>query len=195
VRIEIMTKPTAIDLFCGCGGMGLGLHNAGYEVVYANDINEDAIKTYKHNLKNTLAEQGDITKINPNDVTKKIKRKRVDVIVAGTPCQGFSTSGKRNPNDPRNKLFKQLVKFVDAFQPKIFVMENVSGLLSMKEGNTFDRIKESFEKLGYFVEYEVLSASNYGIPQNRNRVLIVGTKKKISKNKLFPQKRWSLVTV
>lgn len=179
----------AIDLFCGCGGIGLGLKNAGFDVVYANDVNEDALKTYSANFKETLVECGDITKINPLDVKKKIKNQKIDLIVAGPPCQGFSTSGKRNPNDPRNKLFKQLIKFVNVFQPNAFIMENVNGLLNMQDGNIFNRIKKSFEDVGYNVHHDVLTASDFGVPQNRKRVFIIGTQKEIPKSELFPKKR------
>jgi len=179
----------AIDLFCGCGGMGLGLKKAGFDVLYANDINEDAVNTYRANLKDTLVEYGDITKINPLDVKKKIKNQKIDLVVAGTPCQGFSTSGKRNPNDPRNKLFKQLIKFVNVFKPKIFVMENVSGLLNMENGNSFEKIINSFKTMGYHVQHEILTASDFGVPQNRKRVFIIGTKKDFPKSKLFPKAR------
>jgi len=182
-----MPKPTVIDLFSGCGGMSLGLENAGYDIVFANDINSDALKTYKHNFPHVLVEHGDITKISPYEVSKKIKRKKIDIIVAGTPCQGFSTSGRRNPNDPRNKLFKQLLKFIEFFKPKMFVMENVSGLLSMEKGNAFEKIKKEFQKAGYNVEHEILSAADFGVPQNRNRVFIIGSKKIISKKKLYPK--------
>lgn len=177
---------TALELFAGAGGMSLGLEKAGFRVLYANDINGDALKTYRHNFPNVIVQQGDITKIDPHDVKKKLKIKKVDLIVAGTPCQGFSTSGRRNPNDPRNKLFKQVLKFLKVFKPKIFVMENVNGLLTMGNGNTFDKIKTYFEKAGYHVNHKVLSAADFGVPQNRNRVFIIGTQKKIPKEMLFP---------
>ena len=182
-------KLTAIDLFSGCGGMGLGLEKAGFEILYANDINDDAVKTYRANLNTKFVECADITHINPYDIQHKIKRKRIDIIVAGTPCQGFSTSGKRNSNDPRNKLFKQLIRFVNAFKPKIFVMENVSGLLSMGKGNVFKEIFKSFSEIGYHVNHEMLTASDFGIPQNRKRIFIICTKDKIPKSNLFPKTR------
>lgn len=182
-----MKQITVIDLFSGCGGMSLGLEKAGYNIVYANDINADALKTYKHNFPHVFVEQGDITKINPRDVAKKIKRNHVDVIVAGAPCQGFSTSGKRNPDDPRSKLFLQIIKFLDVFHPKIFVMENVSGLLSMEKGNTIKTITKHFRKSGYHVTYKILSATEFGIPQMRNRVFIVGSSKPLTENQIFPK--------
>ena len=167
--------------------MSLGLEKAGYDILYANDINGDALETYKHNFPHVLVEQGDLTKINPKDVAKKIHQKHVDVIVAGAPCQGFSTSGKRNPDDPRSKLFKQIIKFLDVFHPKIFVMENVSGLLSMEKGNTMKTIIDEFSKSGYSVTHRVLSAAEFGIPQMRNRVFIVGSSKPLDHEKIFPK--------
>ena len=183
----MMAKPTVIDLFSGCGGMSLGLENAGYEIVYANDLNGDALKTYKHNFPEVVVEQGDINEIDPMEVSKRIKRKSVDVIVAGAPCQGFSTSGKRNPNDPRSKLFLQVGKFLKVFKPKIFVMENVSGLLSMGKGDTMKTIIKNFKDNGYHVTYQVLSADEFGIPQMRNRVFIVGSLNPIPTEKIFPK--------
>jgi len=109
----------AIELFSGCGGMSLGLKRAGFNVVYANEINADAVKTYKKNFPEVLVQEEDIRRVNPSHVKKQIGKK-IDLIVAGTPCQGFSTVGPRNPNDPRNKLFIQLLRFVKTFKPKIF---------------------------------------------------------------------------
>lgn len=176
----------AIDLFCGCGGMSLGLKNSGFSILYANDINEDALKTYRHNFPDVMAEQGDITKIDPYDVKKKLKGKQVHLITAGTPCQGFSMVGQRNPNDPRNKMFKQLFKFVKIFTPKLFVMENVPGILSMENGKVIERIEKSFSKIGYSIQYKILVASDFGVPQDRKRVFIIGSKEKITIEKLFP---------
>lgn len=190
-----MSKPTVIDLFSGCGGMSLGLEKAGYDIVYANDINGDALETYRHNFPHVFVEEGDITKIDPYNVSKKIRRNRVDVIVAGAPCQGFSTSGKRNPKDPRSKLFLQIMKFLKAFRPKIFVMENVSGLLSMEKGNTIKTIIEHFSNNGYHVTYKILSAAEFGVPQIRNRVFIVGSSKPIPDDKIFPKPTKKIISV
>jgi len=180
-----MVRPTVIDLFSGCGGMSLGIENAGYEILYANDINSDAVNTYKHNFPHVVVEEGDITKIDPQKVSKMIKRKYVDVIVAGAPCQGFSTSGKRNPNDPRSKLFRHIIKFLKTFRPKVFVMENVSGLLSISNGSTMKTIVRTFRSNGYHVTFSTLAASDFGIPQIRNRVFIVGTSKAVPEADIF----------
>lgn len=167
--------------------MGLGLKTAGFSVLYANDLNSDALKTYSHNFPLVLTEKGDITKIDPQDVKRQLRGKKIHLITAGIPCQGFSTSGKRNPEDPRNKLFKQLLKFVKVIKPEIFVMENVSGLLSMQEGNAFEKIKNHFMTEGYHINYKVLSAIDFGVPQNRNRIFIIGTLQNIPENEIFPR--------
>jgi len=184
----------AIELFAGCGGMSLGLKNAGFDIVYANEINADAVKTYKKNFPDVFIQEGDIRKINPVSVKKQIGKK-VDLIAAGTPCQGFSMAGPRNPNDPRNRLFLQLLKFVKTFRPKLFVMENVSGILTTDDGKVIERIKKSFSGIGYSVQYKILSASEFGVPQDRKRIFIIGTHKKISAEKLFPASKRKKVSV
>lgn len=183
-----MEKPKALDLFSGCGGLSLGMERAGFEVVYANELNPDAAKTYSWNFPNVAMDVGDIRKIEPVGVKRKIKNSKIDLIGAGPPCQGFSTLVKRNSRDPRNHLFKHLVRFVEYFSPKIFVMENVTGLLSMNKGKTIENIKDEFESIGYHVEIDKLLASNFGVPQDRTRVFIIGTTKKIPREELFPRK-------
>lgn len=185
--------PKAIELFTGCGGMSLGIKRAGFDIVYANEINKDAVKTYRKNFPDVFVQQEDIKKVDPVLLKKKIGT--VDLIAAGTPCQGFSMAGPRNPNDPRNKLFLQLLKFVDTFKPKIFVMENVPGILTMDDGKVIKRIEKSFLKIGYTIQYKILHASDFGVPQDRKRIFIVGSKKKISFDKLFPTFKKERVTV
>ena len=168
-----MRKPTAIDLFCGCGGMGLGLEQAGFEVLYANDISKDATETYRSNLHAGIVDCKDVARVNPCELRRKINR-HVDIIVAGTPCQGFSTLGKRDPGDPRNAMFRHLVRFLKAFRPKMFLMENVAGMLTMRDGLDFNKICNKLEKTGYSIRHVTLSASKYGVPQNRERVFLIG---------------------
>ena len=180
-------KYVAIDLFAGCGGMSMGMENAGFAVAYANEMMEHPALTYRTNFPSTKVEIADIRKTDPAQVSKKIGRKKVDVIAAGPPCQGFSMLGLRDEDDERNNLFKQIIKFVEFFQPKFVVMENVVGLLSMKKGKTIKSICRKFEKCGYSVRYDTLVASDFGVPQNRTRVFIVCSKKKIPVKKLFPK--------
>ena len=170
-----MNKPTAIDLFCGCGGMGLGLEQAGFDVLYANDISKDAISTYKANLNAGMVECKDVASVNPRTLQNKIGRP-VDIIVAGTPCQGFSMLGKRDPGDPRNAMFRHLVRFLKVFEPKMFLMENVAGMLTMRGGTDFSKIRKKLEGTGYSTTTVNLLASEHGVPQNRKRVFLIGAR-------------------
>lgn len=183
----------AMELFAGCGGMSLGLKRAGFDIIYANEINPDAVKTYKKNFPDVFVQEGDIKKLNPALIKKQIGK--VDLIAAGTPCQGFSMVGPRSPNDPRNKLFLQLLKFVKTFKPKMFVMENVPGILTTDNGKVIERIINSFSRIGYFIQYKILSASEFGVPQDRKRIIIIGTMKKIPSEKLFPVSKRKKVSV
>ena len=168
-----MQHPTAIDLFCGCGGMGLGLEQAGFDILYANDITKDATDTYSANLHADIVECKDVALVDPHELQARIGGS-VDVIIAGTPCQGFSTLGRRNPNDPRNRMFRHLVRFLEVFRPKVFLMENVAGILNMRGGADFANICKTLEDVGYAVTPVKLSASDHGVPQNRTRVFLIG---------------------
>ncbi|MCE9651841.1 MAG: DNA cytosine methyltransferase [Nitrosarchaeum sp.] len=183
-----MERLRALDLFSGCGGLSLGMERAGFQVVYANELNQDAALTYQKNFPDVLMDVCDIRKIEPDDVKRKIKSMKIDLIGAGPPCQGFSTLVKRNVRDPRNGLFRHLVRFVEYFAPKAFVMENVTGLLSMNKGKTIENICDEFESIGYHVAVDKLLASDFGVPQDRTRVFIIGTTKKIPRVELFPKK-------
>jgi len=164
-----------LDLFCGAGGLSYGFESAGFNIVLGIDNNEMAIKTYNHNHKYSAGLCCDITQVNFNDTIKPIIEDRViDVIIGGPPCQGFSISGKRLIDDPRNKLYKSFVDMVRDIMPKIFVMENVPGLISMAGGKIKEQIVEDFQSLGYIVNTKQLIASDYGVPQSRKRVFFVG---------------------
>ena len=173
--------------------MGLGLEKAGFEILYANDVNKDAANTYRTNLHAKVVECGNVMGTDPLDIQKRIKRE-VDIIVAGTPCQGFSTLGKRNSSDPRNMLFKQVARFVKTFKPKMFLMENVGGMLNMGDGVMFVKIRKAFEEAGYSTTYKLLSASDFGVPQNRKRVFMIGTRGN-TKDVRFPRPRGRKITV
>lgn len=165
-----------IDLFCGCGGFSHGFISAGFNVALGIDIWEDAVVTYLHNHPNSRAIVDDITNVTSDELLKKagLTSDEVDVIIGGPPCQGFSISGKRLIDDPRNKLYKSFVEMVREIRPKMFVMENVPGLLSMGKGAVKDQIIEDFSSAGYKVATKVLTASDYGVPQVRRRVFFVG---------------------
>lgn len=172
-------KLNVIDLFAGCGGLSLGFEMAGFNIPLAIERDEWASETYSFNHKNTKVITGDITQIYnfetllPSDVT-------VDGIIGGPPCQGFSLSGNRDKNDPRNSLFMDFIRFVKYYKPKFFVMENVTGILSMatKKGDSVKNlILNEYSSAGYHVEIFQLNAAEFGVPQSRVRVFFVGLRK------------------
>jgi len=168
-----------LDLFCGCGGMSFGLQQSGLDVVAGIDIWDKAIKSYGKNFPH-LAICDDIQKLSPEIFREKFNILHpIDIIVGGPPCQGFSIAGKRDPKDPRNSLFMEYVKYLDYFQPKMFLMENVIGILSMKTENGTNVIQIIMEELSksYNCIITKLYASDFEVPQNRRRVIIIGIRK------------------
>ena len=175
-KIEEQTGvKNVVDLFCGAGGLSKGFEWAGYNIVAANDNYKQACETYRINHPHTTLIEGDITK---NEVKSAlfdaIKGKKIDIIIGGPPCQGFSHAGKRLVDDPRNFLFKEFVEIVKQVKPKVVVLENVEGILTMNKGKSFEGIKESFRELGYRLDGRKLHAVKYGVPQKRKRVVIIG---------------------
>ncbi len=168
---------TFIDLFCGAGGMSYGFEMAGFKPVLAIDNWQDALDTYKHNNPNGTTLCADLSDIDVKKIAKDYNLKDIDLIIGGPPCQGFSVAGKRIVDDIRNKLYKSFVSFVEYFSPKAFVMENVPNILSIGDGIVRESILADFRNLGYDVKYKILTASDYGVPQNRRRAIFVGLKK------------------
>ena len=166
-------KPTCIDLFAGAGGLSIGLQRAGFHLVAASDWDHWSCETLRQNHENIFVSEGDITSVDLDEFAKQIGTKSIDLIAGGPPCQGFSQLGKREKNDPRNQMWRQFMRFVAYFQPKVFLMENVPQLLTSDE---FLHIKEEGEKLGYNVTAKVLHAVDFGVPQKRKRAIIIGTK-------------------
>jgi DNA (cytosine-5)-methyltransferase 1 len=177
---------TIIDLFCGCGGLSHGFIDAGYDVVLGVDNWNDAIKTFVNNHKKSNALIADLSDNTPEVVSQKTGITKVDLIIGGPPCQGFSIAGKRMIDDERNKLYKSFVNFVAFYLPKAFLMENVPNIVSMQNGEIRKNIIEDFETLGYKVVYKVLMASDFGVPQNRKRAFFVGIKS--GEDFIFPTK-------
>lgn len=171
-----MKKPKVIDLFAGVGGMSLGFENEGFDVVIANEYDESIAKAYKYNHKNTKMVVGDITKLNLEETFGTYKG-QIDVVIGGPPCQGFSQKGQRKTiHDERNFLFKYYVKVVELVEPQYFVMENVPNLLTTENGYFRKELETLFNQMGYRLQMGVLNASDYGIPQNRRRAVIIGKK-------------------
>lgn len=159
------------SLFSGCGGLDLGFIQAGFEVIWANDFFKEAVETYKANIGDHIV-YGDITKIPSSEIPSNF-----DILLGGFPCQGFSVANiKRSMEDERNFLYKELMRLIKDKKPKFFVGENVKGLLSMQKGKVIEMIVEDFKSLGYKVDYKLLKASDYGVPQNRERVVIIGNR-------------------
>lgn len=174
-----------LDLFCGCGGLSKGFIESGYNVIAGIDYDEKALQTFKYNHPESRIYCEDLGAVDVKKFISKNITESVDVIVGGPPCQGFSISGKRDIDDPRNGYYRSYFQFVNKLKPKVFVMENVPNLISMGEGKIRNQIIELFESIGYTVKYKVLLASEFGVPQNRRRVFFIGTRGKVN-NFEFP---------
>lgn len=165
-----------IDLFSGCGGLSCGLELAGHNCLLGVDADKDAIASFAANHKNAEVYLGDIKKLTEKKLFELIKGQRVDMVVGGPPCQGFSTVGKGIVEDERNQLFKEFVRIVRVTQPKVILFENVTGLVAKKNQTILKKIFLYFEKLGYNMDARVLSAEEYGVPEKRRRTIIMGVK-------------------
>lgn len=184
-----MSKYNVVDLFCGCGGFSKGFEEAGYNIRFGIDMWSDAIVTYKKNFPNAEVLNEDITKISGKEILLKtgLNANEIDVIIGGPPCQGFSVSGKRMIDDERNKLYKSYVQIVEELRPKMFVMENVPGLVRLFKGKVAEQVLGDFTSIGYTVQMQILSADNYGVPQQRKRVFFVGLRSDLATSGLLYQ--------
>lgn len=173
------------DLFCGTGGFSKGFENAingKFETVFGNDYLPIAVETFKLNHKDAYALCGDVRKVRCEEVQRKLKLKKgdLDLIIGGPPCQGFSSIRpfrSSNEDDPRNTLFEEFARFVNFFRPKALVLENVVGLATHKGGETIDQIQNCFAQLGYECEWKILNAAHFGVPQRRERLILIGAQK------------------
>lgn len=176
-------KLNAIDLFCGCGGMSKGLVDAGLNVVAGIDIWDTAIESYNENFEH-IACCADITKLHPAEFNKLYNKDNlsIDILVGCPPCQSFSIAGRRDKNDPRNTLFMEYVKYLNYYNPKAFIMENVMGILSKKNTDGENIINIIMEQLD--INYNCiickLYASDFEVPQTRRRVIIIGIRKDLN---------------
>ena len=172
-----------VSLFSGAGGLDLGFIQAGHTVVWANDVDPDAVATYRRNIGDHIV-LGDIKDIDTEQIPA------CDIVVGGFPCQGFSVANtKRNTLDERNQLYKEFLRVLEAKEPKYFLAENVKGILSLGKGEVIKGIVNDFEQTGpgYHVEYRLLNAADYGVPQTRQRVIIVGVRKDLGRVFEFPR--------
>jgi len=198
-----------IDLFAGCGGLSLGLHNAGWKGLFAIEKSPDAFKTLKHNLIDKLnhfdwpewlKKNGEPTELDIISVLRKYKdelsalKGKVDMVTGGPPCQGFSSNGKRNEDDKRNKLITHYLQFIELVRPKILFFENVKGFTmefvkNKSKGQKYSiYVIDKLEELGYDVSGDIIDFSQFGVPQKRNRFILVGVRKDIAKkNKIVAE--------
>lgn len=169
------------SLFAGAGGLDLGFIEAGHEIVWANDNFPDAVETYRKNIGNHIV-CDDIEKIESRDIPDH------DILVGGFPCQGFSmANAKRGVKDKRNKLYLQLLRVLKDKKPKYFLAENVKGILSLGGGKIFASILKDFGSAGYRVQYKVLNAADFGVPQTRQRVIILGVRNDVKGDLSYPE--------
>ena len=177
IDLDSHTSPadlTVVDLFSGAGGISQGFKQAGYNIEMAVEIVPVAAETHRHNFPETEVFTGDIGEF---DAKESLKNSKINIVIGGPPCQGFSVAGKRDPNDPRNRLFREFVRVVDELKPDYFVMENVPGILTMTNGKVREAILEAFAEIGYdSVSIAVLDSASYGVAQFRSRAIFIGNK-------------------
>ncbi len=178
---------TFVDLFSGAGGFLCGFIRAGFFPLFCLDNWPPCIKTHEINYPNVKLIPRDIETIRNREIKRFIGNNAVDVLVGGPPCQGFSTIGKRFKKDPRNKLVFEFIRFLKVIRPKVFIMENVRGLLSIHSGKIKQMIEQEFIRCGYHnIQSQVICAADYGVPQLRYRVFFIGSREDLNLNIGFP---------
>ncbi|MER8605864.1 DNA cytosine methyltransferase [Mesorhizobium sp. M1233] len=168
--------PVVVDLFCGAGGLSEGLRQAGFTPRVGVDFDKYAAATYRHNHPGVPVIDGDVANVTGEDLFRLAGTRHVDLIVGGPSCQGFSTHGKRIQDDPRNFLFKHFVRLVDEVRPRMFLMENVKGMLTYAKGEFRRQIEAAFHEIGYRTNFTHVLAADYGVPQRRHRIFFIGTR-------------------
>ena len=171
---------SAIDLFCGAGGITEGFRQAGFHCLYGNDLNPNAIATFRTNHASSWADSRPIQEVDARAVRRKLglRKGELSVITGGPPCQGFSINApERFLDDPRNVLFRHYVRFIDEFEPQTLLFENVPGILSLANGHIFDRVQRELKTHGYHLSTGILFAAHYGVPQERWRLIIIGSRR------------------
>lgn len=181
------TKFNAIDLFAGCGGLSKGFIDAGFKVLVGVDNDQAALNTFELNHNGAVGLNADLSDPQTFEKIKKVaKNQAIDVIIAGPPCQGFSVTGPRQFDDPRNKLYLAVIETVKTYKPKGFIIENVPGMATMYQGQVKDEILKRFRNMGYNIDCKILLAADYGVPQMRKRLIFMGIRKDIGFPK-FPK--------
>lgn len=187
---------TTISLFAGCGGSSLGYKMAGYTELLAIDFDENAVKTFKLNFSEVPIWLKDIRQIPGKDILDfcNIKEGELDVLDGSPPCQGFSTAGKRKVYDKRNDLVLEYIRLVDELQPKVFIMENVSGMVKGTMKGLFKEYMLKMKALNYVVKCKLMNAKYYNVPQSRERLIWIGVRKDLNNTPLFPKGNKKLIS-
>lgn len=190
-------KFTVISTFSGCGGSSLGYKLAGGKVLLAVEMDDNAVGTYKLNFKDTPVYHGDIHNLTVEKVFEitGLKPGELDILDGSPPCQGFSTAGKREFCDPRNQLYKEYIRLLKGLQPKVFVMENVSGLVKGKMKLIFKDILTELKKAGYNVKVRLMNAKYYNVPQSRQRLIFIGVRNDLNITPSHPKPQTKPITV
>ncbi len=191
-----MVNPTVISTFAGGGGSSLGYHWAGYKELLAIDFDKNSCDTLKANFPDLTVWQRDITTVTADEILQEcnIKIGELDLLDGSPPCQGFSTAGKRNLNDSRNDLFKDFVRLIEGLQPKVFVMENVSGMIKGGYKGKFNEIMQTLKNTGYNVKCKLMNAMWYEVPQSRERVFFIGVRNDLNIEPSYPEPLKKFIT-
>lgn len=191
-----MVKPTVISTFAGCGGSSLGYQMAGFHELLAVEWDQNAVDTFRLNFPDVPVYHGDIAKLTGDECMRLagIEKGALDVLDGSPPCQGFSTAGKRKFDDPRNSLFKEYARLLLELQPKAFVMENVTGMIKGYMKQAYLQIIKTLRECGYKAKGEVMNAMYYGVPQSRERVIIIGFREDLGIEPSHPKPKGRPIT-
>ncbi|MDO4611910.1 MAG: DNA cytosine methyltransferase [Candidatus Saccharibacteria bacterium] len=171
-----------VSLFSGAGGLDLGFEKAGFDIIWANEFDRKIWETFERNFPNTKLDRRSITDVSVEDIPD------CDGIIGGPPCQSWSEAGAgRGINDKRGQLFYDYIRILETKQPKFFLVENVSGIISSRHKESFSRFLELFEGCGYDISWKLVNANDYNVPEDRERVIIIGVRKDLNKKFVFPE--------
>lgn len=193
----MVTRPTVISMFAGCGGSSLGYKMAGFQELLATDFDDDSVKVFKENFPEVQVLQADIVSLSAEKVLDLagIKPGELDVLDGSPPCQGFSHAGRRRVRDERNDLFREFARMIREIKPKVFVMENVAGMASGRMKGRFLETLGLLRSLDYFVRCRLMDSRYYGVPQARKRLIFIGVRKDLGLPPEFPEPSGQVVTV
>jgi len=192
-----MVKPTVISLFAGCGGSSLGYKYAGFKELLAIEWDDNAVKTFQLNFPNVPIWQKDIKEITGQEIMNSlgINKGELDLLDGSPPCQGFSTAGKRVVSDGRNDLVNENIRLIEELEPKVFVIENVSGMIKGKMKGLFINYMKKMKSLNYQVKCKLMNAKYYNVPQSRQRVIFIGVRKDLGIEPSYPEGNKKLITI